>query len=35
MPTDAGFVLTVVMLAFGGFAAALAWSELQNRGSRQ
>ena len=31
MPMDAIFVLTVVMLAFGGMAAALAWTEVQTR----
>jgi hypothetical protein len=35
MPTDASFILTVIVLAFGGLAAALAWSELQNGGSRK
>jgi hypothetical protein len=28
---DAVFVLAVVIFAFGGIAAALAWSEAQNR----
>ena len=32
MPMDAVFVLAVVVLAFGGIAAALAWAEGQNRG---
>ena len=32
MPTDAVFVLTVVIFAFGGIAAAFAWAEAQNRG---
>ena len=31
MPMDAIFVLTVVILAFGGLVAALAWTEVQNR----
>jgi hypothetical protein len=35
MPTDAGFVLMIVMLAFGGLAAALAWAELQDRAPRK
>jgi hypothetical protein len=32
MPMDAVFMLTVVVFAFGGIAAALAWAEVQNRG---
>jgi len=35
MSMDVVFVLTVVVLAFGGMAAALAWAEAQNRGSSQ
>ena len=35
MPMDAVFVLTVVMLAFGGLGGALAWAEVQNRGPRK
>jgi tryptophan-rich sensory protein len=31
-PMDAVFMLTVVVFAFGGIAAALAWAEAQNRG---
>ncbi len=30
MPMDAVFVLTVVLLAFGGLAAALTWAEAQD-----
>jgi hypothetical protein len=30
MPMDAVYVLTVVVLAFGGMAAAFAWAEAQN-----
>jgi len=32
MPIDPVFVLTVVILAFGGLAAALAWADSQDRG---
>ncbi len=32
MPMDAVHVLTVVVLAFGGMAAAFAWAEAQNHG---
>jgi hypothetical protein len=35
MPMDAVYVLTVVVLAFGGMAAALAWAEAQNDGMRK
>ena len=32
MPMDAVHVLTIVVLAFGGLAAAFAWAEAQNHG---
>jgi hypothetical protein len=32
---NAVFVLAVVIFAFGGIAAALAWSEAQNREPRK
>ena len=35
MPMDAVYVLTVVVLAFGGMAAAFAWAEAQNDGMRK
>jgi hypothetical protein len=31
MPMDALFVLTMVVFAFGGLAAAFAWAECQDR----
>jgi hypothetical protein len=30
MPMDAVYVLTVIVSAFGGMAAAFAWAEAQN-----
>jgi hypothetical protein len=32
MPMDAVYVLTVIVSAFGGMAAAFAWAEAQNHG---